>query len=39
MSVHALFIYLQVTEANLRELLTEAEWSSLLGTSAQGELM
>jgi hypothetical protein len=28
-----------VTEANLRDLLTVAEFSSLLGTSAGGELM
>jgi hypothetical protein len=33
------FIYLQVNEANLRDLLTVDEWSSLLGTSADGELM
>jgi hypothetical protein len=38
MSVYLLF-YLQVTEANLRDLLTVAEFSSLLGTSAGGELM
>jgi hypothetical protein len=39
MTVYLLLIYFQVTEANLRDVLTVAEWSSLLGTSADGELM
>jgi hypothetical protein len=30
---------LQVNEANLRDLLTVAEWSSLLGTSADGRFV
>jgi hypothetical protein len=30
---------LQVDEANLRDFLTVAEWSSLLGTSADGKFI
>lgn len=33
------FFCLQVNESNLRDLLTVTEWSSLLGTSADGKFV